>query len=90
MAPQMEEPLLELKNVNHTYILSSGQRVKVLRDINLSIYPGEIISVLGPSGSGKSTMLRIMAGLLKSTSGRVVVGGKTLHGTNLKTSMVFQ
>lgn len=86
----MEESLLELKNINHTYILSSGQKVKVLRDINLSLYSGEIISILGPSGSGKSTLLRIMGGLLKPTSGRVLMNGKTLQGVNQKSSMVFQ
>ncbi|MBN8554966.1 MAG: nitrate/sulfonate/bicarbonate ABC transporter ATP-binding protein [Deltaproteobacteria bacterium] len=86
----MEEPLIELKNINHTFSLSSGQRLKVLRDINLSINPGEIISILGPSGSGKSTCLRIMAGLIKPTSGRVLVQGKGMRGPNPLVSMVFQ
>ena len=86
----MEKPIIELKGINHTFTLSQGQKVKVLRDINLNLFPGEIVSILGPSGSGKSTCLRIITGLLKPTTGRVIVNGHKLEGPNSTASMVFQ
>jgi NitT/TauT family transport system ATP-binding protein len=48
---------------------------EVLRDLDLSVEPGQFVSLLGPSGCGKSTLLKIVAGLLEPTSGKVEVGG---------------
>jgi len=57
--------------------------VSALRDINLEIHPGEVISVIGPSGCGKSTLIRCIEGLEPPTSGEVSVGDQKL-------GMVFQ
>ena len=86
----MEKPIVELKGINHTFTMGMGQKFKVLKDINLSLYADEAVALLGPSGSGKSTCLRIMAGLLAPTDGEVLVDGKTLMGSNPWVSMVFQ
>lgn len=86
----MENPIVELKNVNHTFSMGMGQRLKVLKDIDLSLYADEAVALLGPSGSGKSTCLRIMTGLLTPTDGEVRVDGKRLDGPNPWASMVFQ
>jgi NitT/TauT family transport system ATP-binding protein len=86
----MEKPIIELKGVNHTFTMGMGQKIKVLKDIDLSLYAGEIVALLGPSGSGKSTCLRIMAGLLHPTDGSVLVEDKPLLGPNPLVSMVFQ
>lgn len=86
----MEKPIVELKGVNHTFTMGMGQKLKVLKDIDLSLYADEAVALLGPSGSGKSTCLRIMAGLLKPTDGDVLVDGKHLVGPNPWVSMVFQ
>lgn len=85
-----KETLLELKGVNHSYALSSGQKIKVLKDINLTVESGEVLALLGPSGSGKSTCLRIFAGLLDPTFGTAFRGGEPLSGPNPDIALVFQ
>lgn len=84
-------PLVELKKVSKTF----GSQ-KVLDGIDLTIYPGEAIAIIGPSGTGKSTVLRIIAGLLAPDEGEVWVQGQQRQGLaedNLASSgigMVFQ
>jgi len=62
--------MIELKNIWHHY----GIR-PTLRDINLTVSPGELLCVMGPNGSGKSTLLGVMAGTLAPIKGRVEVNG---------------
>ncbi|MBD1823505.1 ATP-binding cassette domain-containing protein [Cyanobacteria bacterium FACHB-DQ100] len=87
----MAEPLIELREVSKTF----GEN-KVLDRVNLTIYPGEALAVIGPSGTGKSTVLRIIAGLLAPDQGEIHVGGKRRKGLiedapdPLLISMVFQ
>ncbi len=66
-------PLLELKSVNKHF----GD-LHVLRDINLSVVPGEVVVIIGPSGSGKSTLCRAINRLEAIDSGEIVVDGKPL------------
>ncbi len=69
--------ILELRNIKKNYI--QGQRqVEVLRDLNLQVKKGEIISVVGQSGSGKSTLLSLIAGLDRPDAGEVILNGKDL------------
>jgi energy-coupling factor transport system ATP-binding protein len=73
-----EPPLVTFEDVSFAY----GEGPLVLRDINLEIHHGDLIAVLGPNGAGKSTLVKHAIGLLKPTSGRVLVGGKdTLQTT---------
>jgi len=65
---------LELRHVSKTYG-SGPTEVRALRDVNLSIEPGELVAVMGPSGSGKSTLLTIAGSLEEPTSGEVLVDG---------------
>jgi spermidine/putrescine ABC transporter ATP-binding subunit len=74
-------------------ISSSYGDTKVLKDISLEVEEGTLVTLLGPSGSGKTTCLRIIAGFVKPTSGRVVLGGDDVtsippHRRN--TAIVFQ
>ncbi|MCC9608297.1 ABC transporter ATP-binding protein [Blastopirellula sp. JC732] len=62
----------------------------VLRDICLSIEPGEFFCFVGGSGCGKSTLLKMIAGLERPTSGKITVGGRTITGPGLDRGMVFQ
>jgi NitT/TauT family transport system ATP-binding protein len=63
-----------------------------LRDVDLSLAPGDFASLIGPSGSGKSTLLRLIADLATPTSGELLVNGKTPHQARLDRDygMVFQ
>jgi NitT/TauT family transport system ATP-binding protein len=64
--------------------------VVALQDIDCSIQEGSFVTIVGPSGCGKSTLLRILAGLLDYEVGKVVLDGKTIHGTRRDVGVVFQ
>ncbi len=70
----------------------SPDRVEALQEIDLSIQPGEFVSLIGPSGCGKSTLLRLIGNLLDPTRGSVTVAGKPAHQARLdrEYGMVFQ
>ncbi len=55
-------------------------RVTVLRDLDLTLMPGEALAVAGPNGAGKTTLLRMLSGLLRPTAGEVTVLGRPLRG----------
>lgn len=90
-----EKKIVEVKNLKKQY----GDNV-ILKNINLHIDRGEVVSLIGPSGSGKSTILRCIADLESITSGKILIEGNNLTDKNvdkkikkemlLKTGMVFQ
>ncbi|MBS2028852.1 MAG: nitrate/sulfonate/bicarbonate ABC transporter ATP-binding protein [Deltaproteobacteria bacterium] len=84
------EPLCELRHVHKVYRLPNGQDLKVLDDINLQVFPEEILCLLGPSGCGKSTLMRILVGLIPQSAGQVDAHGKHLEGLNPDAAIVFQ
>jgi NitT/TauT family transport system ATP-binding protein len=88
--PTAHPPLYALEKVSHTFVLPSGQRLEVLKDVSVEIREGEVVALLGPSGCGKSTILRILAGLIQPTSGVVRVRGTPLHGMAPGVAIVFQ
>jgi NitT/TauT family transport system ATP-binding protein len=76
--------------LSKSFTSSSGERVDVLRDFDLTIAPGEFICVVGASGCGKSTLLRILAGFEPATSGRVEVRGAAVTQPGPDRGVVFQ
>ena len=69
--------ILQTENLKMIYHVGKVD-VNALRGVNLAVEQGEFISIMGHSGSGKSTMLHILGGLLKPTSGKVIVDGEDL------------
>ena len=67
------KPVVELKNLSKTI----GSK-KIIDDLNLALYPGQITGFLGPNGAGKTTTIRMMVGLMNPTSGDVLIEGKSL------------
>ena len=70
------EPIIQLRGVSKAF----GNSV-ILDEMNLDIYPGEGLGVIGPSGTGKSTILRIIAGLLTPDEGEVYIRGELRRGS---------
>ncbi|HEY9808472.1 MAG TPA: DevA family ABC transporter ATP-binding protein [Halomicronema sp.] len=74
-----DEPVINIQNLNHYF--GTGQLKKqVLYDINLQIYPGEIVIMTGPSGSGKTTLLTLLGGLRAAQKGSIKIMGIELCG----------
>lgn len=86
----MSKPIIEVINLHKSFRTGDKQELLVLRDINLKVYEGEIVAILGKSGSGKSTFLRILAGLIQASSGSVRYRDDTVFGPVRGISMVFQ
>jgi len=76
MPTTIDAPLIELKSVSKRF-----GRVAALNAVDLDLRAGESVAVFGPNGAGKTTLLRIIAGLIKPTSGGLFLGGEDLtHG----------
>ncbi len=84
--------VVALSNVNMTFNSSSANKTVALKEINLTVKPGEFISLIGPSGCGKSTLLRLIGDLIQPTAGDILVNGKSAHQARLDQDygMVFQ
>ena len=70
--------LLELKNVRLTY-QTINDEIEAVKDLSFSCDEGEFVSIIGPSGCGKTTLLSLIAGLLKPTSGEILIDGKQVE-----------
>lgn len=73
------EPLLRLEKVRYVYNPGSAYEKEALRDIDLDIYPGEFMGVIGHTGSGKSTLIQHLNGLLKATDGVIYYRGDNIY-----------
>ncbi len=81
---------LTINDVSMTFELPNGGSVEALKNINLNIKEGELLSVLGPSGCGKTTLLNILAGFLAPTGGEIDLNGDKVVGPHPARGMVFQ
>lgn len=91
----MSDPVLDIANLD-VWFGDPPERVDAVRHVTLGLGRGESFGLVGESGSGKSTILRAIAGLVPTWSGRITVAGEVLHGTTRspafkrRTQMVFQ
>lgn len=75
------EHLIELRTVSKIYQTAAG-KFEALKDVDLTVDPGEFVSVIGKSGSGKSTLINMITGIDQATSGEVLVGNAAIHKLN--------
>jgi simple sugar transport system ATP-binding protein len=68
------EPLLELKGIGKEF-----GAIRALHDVDMKIYPGEVVGLMGDNGAGKSTLVKIIAGNFRPTHGDMVFAGSTVH-----------
>lgn len=99
---ETEQVLVELKNLKKYYPINKGMLrhkqkgvVKAVDDIDLKIYKGETLGLIGESGCGKSTLSRVLLGLTEPTSGEILFKGQTIGAHNRKefrrqAQMIFQ
>lgn len=79
--PLHKEPLLRVEGLGKTFI-QAGEKLTILKNLQMSLEAGEIVALVGPSGAGKSTLLQ-MIGLLDSpTTGKIIMDGKDVSRMN--------
>lgn len=72
-----QSPILKITRLSKSYQQGSGS-ITILKDLNLSVFPGETVAIIGESGSGKSTLLSLIAGLDHPSAGDVSIGGQSV------------
>ena len=72
-------PILKLEHIHYVYSPETAYEKKALKDINLDIYEGEFLGIIGHTGSGKSTMIQHLNGLIKATSGALYYKGENIY-----------
>lgn len=80
---------VSIRDLSKSFSLN-GQKLDVLRGLDLEVAPGECLVIVGASGSGKTTLLRVLAGLESSDGGDVVVNGAPVHGVGADRAVIFQ
>ena len=81
---------IEVKNLTHTYSAGGALQQTAIRDVNMVIEEGEFVAIVGHTGSGKSTLVQHLNGLLKPTSGLVLVDGEDMNGENVNKRLIRQ
>ena len=71
-------PILEIKNLTYIYSIGTPFEHKALEDVSFTVNRGEFIGIIGHTGSGKSTLMQQLNGLLKPTSGQVILDGQDI------------
>lgn len=82
-------PAIQFEGVSKGFA-GQGGAVLAVRDVNLSVNPGEFITIVGPSGCGKSTLLNMTSGLMKPSRGSVFYQGELINGVNVRSGYMAQ
>ena len=90
-------PILEIKNLTHTYGIGTPFQRSAVEDVSFAVEPGEFLGIIGHTGSGKSTLIQHLNGLLKPTSGQILLDGKDIwaepkriRSVRFQVGLVFQ
>ena len=89
MSGSVASPKVELRDVNLRYFSREGE-TEALKDISISVAPGEFVAIIGQSGCGKSTLLSLISGILRPTDGTVLVDGKPVTGPSRTVGYMLQ
>jgi NitT/TauT family transport system ATP-binding protein len=89
ISQHLNEPVLAVTQLAVSFPVSGADPLKVIDKLSFQVFPQEFVSVLGPSGCGKTTLLRVVAGLIRLTSGRVTYSGNQEARAH-KIGLVFQ
>ncbi|MEB7446455.1 ABC transporter ATP-binding protein [Arthrobacter koreensis] len=81
---------LEVDQLQKIYQTGNGTEFEAVRSLTFDLHDGEFACLVGPSGSGKTTLLKCIAGLMRATSGRVVLDGQPVNGPAKGMAVVFQ
>ena len=91
------EPILQIKNLTHTYGAGTPFQRNAVEDLSFTVKQGEFLGVIGHTGSGKSTLIQHLNGLLKPTSGQILLNGrdiwedpKKIRDVRFQVGLVFQ
>ena len=74
---------IEVKNLNKTF-----KKILAVQDLNFEIKKGSIVGLLGPNGCGKTTTIGMMLGLIKPSSGGILIDGKNIENENIRTKIL--
>jgi len=91
------EPILQIKNLTHTYSVGTPFQRSAVEGISFDVHHGEFLGIIGHTGSGKSTLIQHLNGLLKPTSGQILLDGKDIwadpkkiRDVRFRVGLVFQ
>ena len=78
MAAPSKQPVVSVEHLSKTFGQGTA-RVEALRDINMDVYPGQVVGLMGPSGSGKTTLLHCIACILEPSGGRITLDNEVVY-----------
>ena len=91
------EPIIRVEHLTHTYSAGTPFQRSAVEDVSIDVMPGEFLGIIGHTGSGKSTLIQHLNGLLKPTSGRILLQGrdiwadpKKIRDVRFQVGLVFQ
>ena len=80
----MDKAIIEMTGITKSYFIGKPNELEVLHGIDLTVYDGEFLAIIGESGSGKSTLMNIIGALDKSTEGQYILDGADINSANDK------